>query len=290
VKPVAVLPSLFTLANAFCGVLAIAKGADAISLLPDNPRPSDLVPFHHFFTVAAWLVFLANVFDALDGRLARLTRMTSEFGAMLDSLADMITFGMAPAFLMKFLYEAQLRYASAVGHVDYPTRPKVILLMCFLYVACAAIRLARFTAETEEDADSHDFFKGLPSPAAAMTVVSGILFYIHLSESDAPEWLADHKSVFLTLLLASLPLIALLMVSRVRYVHLVNRFLRGRQPYTYVVAIVLAALLLYLVLHYALLLLCLAYVVGCPAISLAEKLLKRPLWPAPPPRTQGEAP
>lgn len=279
-KPVAVLPSLFTLANAFCGVLAIAKGADAIALLPDRPVEADLVQFHHYFWVGCCLIFLANVFDALDGRLARLTKMTSEFGAMLDSLSDMITFGMAPAFLMKFLYEATLRFEGKLF------KPKVVLLMVFLYVACAAVRLARFTAETEEDADSHDFFKGLPSPAAALFVVSGMLFYLYLGEPEAPEWLAVHRGGFLTLLLGSLPAVALLMVSRVRYVHLVNRFLRGRQPYTYVVAIVLVALLLYLVLHFALVLLCVAYVVGCPAISLAEKLLKKPLWPAPP----GDAP
>lgn len=277
-RPVAVLPSLFTLANAFCGVLAIAKGADAILNLPDKPAwASDAASFHHYFTVGCWLIFLANVFDALDGRLARLTKMTSEFGAMLDSLADMITFGMAPALLLKFLYEGSQRFERLLF------TPKVILLMVFLYVACAAVRLARFTAETEEDADSHDFFKGLPSPAAAMTVVSGILFYIYLGEPDAPEWLAAHRGGFLTLLLTSLPLIALLMVSRVRYVHLVNRFLRGRQPYTYVVAIVLVFLLIYLVLHYALLLLCLSYVVGCPLISALERMLKRPLWPKPPP-------
>ena len=280
-KPVAVLPSLFTLANAFCGVLAIAKGADAISLLPDKPTVDDLSNFHHFFTVACWLIFLANVFDALDGRLARLTKMTSEFGAMLDSLADLITFGMAPAFLLKYLYEATLRFEGKLF------KPKVVLLMVFLYVACAAVRLARFTAETEEDADSHDFFKGLPSPAAAMTVVSGILFYIFLGEAEAPEWLAAHRGGFLTLLLGSLPVVALLMVSRVRYVHVVNRFLRGRQPYTYVVQIVLVLLVLYLILHYALLLLCVAYVVGCPAISLAEKILKKRLWPPLPP--SGEA-
>jgi CDP-diacylglycerol--serine O-phosphatidyltransferase len=286
VKPVAVLPSLFTLANAFCGVLAIAKGVDAVAILSHAPVP---VPpdakeqFHHLFTVACALIFLANVFDALDGRLARLTKMTSEFGAMLDSLADMITFGMAPAFLMKFLYEATLPIEEKLF------RPKVVLLMGFLYVACAAVRLARFTAETEEDADAHDFFKGLPSPAAALFVVSGILFYIFLGDPDAPEWLAAHRAGFLTLLLASLPVVALLMVSRVRYVHVVNRFLRGRQPYTYVVQIVLVLLLLYLILHYALMLLCVAYIVGCPAISLAEKMLKRPLWPQPP-RDKGEAP
>jgi CDP-diacylglycerol--serine O-phosphatidyltransferase len=177
---------------------------------------------------------------------------------------------------MKFLYEATLHLE------EKPFKPKVVLLMCFLYVACAAVRLARFTAETEEDADSHDFFKGLPSPAAASFVASGLLFYIFLGEQDAPQWLADHRGAFLTLLLGSLPVVALLMVSRVRYVHVVNRFLRGRQPYTYVVQVVLVFLLLYLVLHYALVLLCMGYVIACPAVSALEKMLKRPLWPKPP--------
>ena len=290
-KPVAVLPSLFTLCNAFCGVLAIAKGADAIMLLNHAPAPppKELIDeFHHLFAYACGLIFLANVFDALDGRLARLTKMTSEFGAMLDSLADMITFGVAPAFMMKFLYEATLKLE---GKED---KPKFVLLMCFLYVACAAIRLARFTAETEDDADSHDFFKGLPSPAAALSVASGILFYLYLWDQDAPEWMAARRGGFLTFLLGCMPALALLMVSRVRYVHVVNRFFRGRKPYTYVVQIVLAALVLFLVKEYAIIVLCLGYAIGCPVISLLEKLLKRPLWPKiappPPPENPGDAP
>jgi CDP-diacylglycerol--serine O-phosphatidyltransferase len=285
-KPVAVLPSLCTLGNAFCGVLAIAKGADAIALLSNVPvervTPELLEQFHHYFFVGCLLIFLANVFDALDGRLARMTQMTSEFGAMLDSLADMITFGTAPAFMLKYLYEATLKFEDKV------IRPKVVLLMCFLYVACAALRLARFTAETEEDADSHDFFKGLPSPAAALTVASGILFYLFLGEPDAPAWLAQRRGAFLSILLGGLPVLALLMVSRVRYVHVINRFMRGRQPYTYVAPLVVVLLLLYLVLHYALILICLGYVVGCPLISGLERVFKRPLWPQPPSRPAGE--
>jgi CDP-diacylglycerol--serine O-phosphatidyltransferase len=291
VKPVAVLPSLFTLGNAFCGVLAIAKGADAIMLMNHaaTPPPPELIKkFHELFGYACGLIFLANVFDALDGRLARMTKMTSEFGAMLDSLADMITFGCAPAFMMKFLYEATLKFE---GKED---KPKIVLLMCFLYVACAAIRLARFTAETEDDADSHDFFKGLPSPAAALSVASGILFYNYLSDPEAPQWLAAHHVGFLTFLLGCMPALALLMVSRVRYVHVVNRFFRGRKPYTYIVQIVFAALVLFLVKEYAIILLSLGYAIGCPAVSLLEKLLKRPLWPMigppAPPETPGDAP
>ncbi len=286
-KPVAVLPSLCTLGNAFCGVLAIAYGADAVAILSHAPvdaaSPTKvgreiLELFHLKFTWACWLIFLANVFDALDGRLARMTKMTSEFGAMLDSLADMITFGVAPAFLLKFLYEATLRLEDKI------VRPKLVLLMCFLYVACAAIRLARFTAETEDDAESHDFFKGLPSPAAAMSVASGILFYNFLWDRDAPEWMAQYRGGFLTFLLGCMPALALLMVSRVRYVHVVNRFARGRQPYTYVVQIVLVALVLFLVKEYAIVLLSLGYAIGCPVIGLLEKLLKKEIWPRSPPR------
>ena len=189
-KPVAILPALCTLGNAFCGFLAIAKGADAIGLLwkaPSPVPPAVMERFHHLFATGCWLIFLANIFDALDGRLARMTQATSSFGAMLDSLCDMLTFGAAPALMVKFLFEAERRLA------DERVLPKLIVLMSFLYCCCAALRLARFTAETDDDADSHDFFKGLPTPAAACFVASGILFFLYLGEPDAPPWLARHR-------------------------------------------------------------------------------------------------
>jgi len=279
VKPVATLPALCTLANLFCGFLAIAKGADGITALwhsPVPPPPETVERFHHLFSTACWLLFLANVFDALDGRLARITKATSEFGAMLDSVADMVTFGAAPAFLLKFLFESERLLA------EQSVKPKVVLFMCFLYVCCAALRLARFTAETEEDPDAHDFFKGLPSPAAAACVASAILFFLYLGEPDAPEWLARRRSSILTAMLGALPLLALLMVSHVKYVHVVNRYMRGRHPYTYVAQIVVAALVLALLNEYALVLICLGYVIVCPVVSLLERVLHRPLWPARP--------
>jgi CDP-diacylglycerol--serine O-phosphatidyltransferase len=277
-KPVATLPALFTLGNLFCGFLAIAKGTDAITLLWQAPvplPPETLERFHSNFAWGCWLIFGANLFDALDGRLARLTKTTSAFGAMLDSVADMLTFGAAPAFLLKFLFETERRLA------EQAFSPKFVTLMCFLYVCCAALRLARFTAETEDDADSHDFFKGLPSPAAAAFVASGVLFFLFLGEPGAPQWLASKRGHVLNALLGSLPLLALLMVSHVRYVHIVNRYMRGRQPYTYVAQIVLLLLVLALVTEYALVVLCVGYVVLCPLVSLLEKLIKRPIWPAP---------
>lgn len=276
-KPVATLPALCTLGNAFCGFLAIAKGADAISLLWRAPSPASaetLEQFHHLFATGCWLIFLANIFDALDGRLARMTKATSDFGAMLDSLCDMLTFGTAPALLVKFLFEAERTIASQEAF-----RPKLVLLTCFLYCCCAAIRLARFTVETEDDADAHDFFKGLPSPAAAAFVASGILLYLHLGDPETPAWLQAKRGAFLWVLVGSLPAMALLMVSHVKYVHVVNRFMRGRHPHTYVGQIVLVILALALVPEWALALLCMGYVVGCPVVSLLERTMKRPLWP-----------
>jgi CDP-diacylglycerol--serine O-phosphatidyltransferase len=287
VKPVAILPALLTLGNAFCGFLAVSKGADAVGVLwhaPTPPPPETLERFHRLFATGCWLIFLANVFDALDGRLARITKVSSPFGAMLDSLSDMLTFGAAPAFLVKLLFETE-RHMAERG-----VWPKLLLMVCFLYVCCAALRLARFTADTEDDADAHDFFQGLPSPAAAGFVASGILFYLALGEADAPAWLARRREAILMLLLVSLPALALLMVSRVRYVHVVNRYMRGRHPQTYIVQIVLALLLLSLLEEYAVALVCMGYVVVCPLISLAEKLLKRPIWPERTAVSEGEAP
>ena len=286
-KPVAILPALCTLGNLFCGFLAIAKGADAITALwqaPVPPPPATVARFHSLFATSCWLIFLANVFDALDGRLARYTKATSSFGAMLDSVADMLTFGAAPALLLKFLFESERLLA------EQTFKPKLVLLMCILYVCCAALRLARFTAETDEDADAHDFFKGLPSPAAAGFVASGILFFLFLGQPSAPAWLARHRGAFMNGLLGSLPLLALLMISHVKYVHVVNRYMRGRRPYAYIAQIVLLLLVLSLVTEYAIVLLCMGYVLICPVISLLERLLKRPLWPPGVPPAPGEPP
>lgn len=287
-KPVAILPSLCTLGNAFCGFLAIAKGADAIGLLWKSatsgaaPSPETLEHFHHLFTTGCWLIFLANIFDALDGRLARMTKTTSSFGAMLDSLSDMLTFGTAPALMVKFLFESERRLA------DQQVIPKLVFAMSFLYVSCAAIRLARFNAETDDSPEAHDFFKGLPSPAAAGFVASGILFYLHLGEPDAPVWLAAHRDKVLGWLLISLPGLALLMVSRVKYVHIVNRYLRGRAAHTYIGVILLVLLLLSLAPEYAVVFIVMGYVLLCPVVALLEKILKRDLWPPAAP-TNGEA-
>ena len=146
-KRVGVLPTLVTAANGYCGVLAIYKTHDG----------------QYYY--AAGLILLAMVFDLLDGMAARLARVTSPFGAQLDSLCDAISFGIAPAFLAKAAVET-------VWPGVYST--KVLALLTALYALCAILRLARYNAETALGEGSSERrtqqvrrFAGMPTPGAA---------------------------------------------------------------------------------------------------------------------------
>lgn len=142
-KGVALLPNLLTTANMFCGYFSI------IQSIKGN------------YTFAVWLVVLAGFFDFWDGRVARMTNTQSDFGVEYDSLADLCTFGMAPAILA---YEWGLHMFGRVG-----------VAACFLYFCCGALRLARFNVQSS-DVERVDF-QGMPSPAAAGIVVSYTLFH-----------------------------------------------------------------------------------------------------------------
>ncbi len=168
-----VLPNMFTAASIFLGVLSILAAAAGN------------------YEKAAWLIIVSTIFDGLDGRVARLTNTQSKFGGEFDSLADVIAFGAAPAFLFYF------SYGHAYG--------KFGILVAALYVIFGAIRLARFNVISSET--EANVFIGLPIPASAMFVVSWILVlenYTHLQ--------AYTGAVSLLVLLAGI-----LMVSNVRY-------------------------------------------------------------------------
>src|SRR5205085_152279 len=115
-----------------------------------------------------YLIFAAMVFDALDGRLARFTRHTTDFGGQLDSLADVVSFGAAPAFIALQLFK-----------VMGPPVPVVVSRLIWaigaLYFSCAALRLARFNVSNEHGEQHHFSFLGLPSPGAGGAVVAFIL-------------------------------------------------------------------------------------------------------------------
>ncbi|HWB54164.1 MAG TPA: CDP-diacylglycerol--serine O-phosphatidyltransferase [Tepidisphaeraceae bacterium] len=236
------LPSLATLGNAICGFGAIYVAAMPFANIHRFPGASyfDSDPF----LISAYLIFFAMLFDALDGRLARFTRHTTDFGGQLDSLADAISFGVAPAFLALELFKG-----------DGPTLPeslnRAIWAVGALYVACALLRLARFNVSNQHGEQHHFSFLGLPSPAAAALVASFVLMQqdLRLNAIDAQSWLIGRAADICTLVLPFLVLIGgLLMVSTVRYPHLVNRYLRGRRSVGRII-FVLVLLLLVVIAH-----------------------------------------
>jgi CDP-diacylglycerol--serine O-phosphatidyltransferase len=163
-------------------------------------------------------------FDMLDGRLARMSHSTSSFGGQLDSLCDMVSFGIAPAFLMLQIVSAKLEpimpFSGGLLH-------RFIWVAALAYMACAAIRLARFNVENEDSEAHHMNFVGLPSPAAAGAIVSLIIF--QQEEMPNIETYVIHALPFLTLSAA------VLMVSQVRYPHMVNVYLRGKKPFSHLI-------------------------------------------------------
>jgi CDP-diacylglycerol--serine O-phosphatidyltransferase len=253
-RTIALLPTLITLGNGVCGVVAVFKTGQFMAGGNEKIAQS-----------AAWFILAGMIFDALDGFVARLTRTTSSFGAQLDSLCDLITFGVAPAFLT---------YAMTRNTVsDVWARP--VQAVCVLYAMCALIRLARFTVETTPDESAHREFAGLPSPAAAGVMASAVLPAVALYN------LAPSMS---NIIQNSLPGLALatgiLMVSRVKYAHVVNRVLKGKRPFITLVEIALVVSLFYLFREFAFFIAFFGYAVTGPLFWVKKHLFRRPL-PAP---------
>jgi CDP-diacylglycerol---serine O-phosphatidyltransferase len=181
------------------------------------------------------------VFDMLDGHTARLTKQMTKLGAELDSMCDVITFGVAPSFIM-------LMYRGLYNNpLDNLYHPRLWWGIGVLYTLCAVMRLARFNVETGEE-DSHDSFSGLPSPAAAGTLVSFAVVLPSLNRLAASDtrWAKETADVLLAAGQIVLPLLTLavawLMVSRIRYPHLFNQLFRGRRNYRHVVQLAAASL------------------------------------------------
>lgn len=257
------LPSLATLGNAICGF-----GAMYVSTLTQSGAGSDSWTIffqRHSFVAAAYLIFVAMLFDALDGRLARFTRHTTDFGGQLDSLADVISFGAAPAFLALQVFK---EFHQHHYHWDLsPVLSRLIWAVGALYVSCAAIRLARFNVSNEHGEQHHFSFLGLPSPGAAGVVAAVVLMQQDLSQ-EAGRWnnsphLAATLRVAAEVTVWLLPLVVLgtglLMVSTIRYPHLVNRYLRGRRSLQQLILMVVLLLALVVAHRYTIGVCMLAY-------------------------------
>ncbi|MCO5171837.1 MAG: phosphatidylcholine/phosphatidylserine synthase [Planctomycetes bacterium] len=231
----AILPSLLTLGNMLCGFYAIVHVASVQWNAQGVPHPERA--FFH----ASVAILLAMVFDMLDGRVARMTRTTSDFGGQLDSLADAISFGVAPAVMVAML-NSWARWGWAE---DAQFWAKMSWVFGAAYAAGAVIRLARFNTETSSHSEeAHRYFKGLPSPAAAGVIASLVLLQYYLQSPRSRLSWVNPEIVNIT---ALLPFVALavgyLMVSQFRYVHVANVLLRGRKPFEYLTAVVFGGVL-----------------------------------------------
>jgi len=270
-KAIAVLPTMFTLANLLSGFFAIFLA----SRDPQMKLPFDWSPL----TFAVLAVFAGMIFDALDGRIARLTKQTSELGEQLDSFADMVTFGVAPAFIAIMLVDVHIPFL-AEGLQD-TLIDRAVLVTGGIYCACAALRLARFNVEVKSPAVSdHMSFKGLPSPGAAGTVVSVVLLHEHLL---AP-FMREHRAIGLETMAETWPLwlskigmiivmllVAFAMVSRLRYIHVMNRYFRGKASFNSIVLAVVAVLIAAIVPVYAFVIVLVLYALSAPAAWLWYK-------------------
>ncbi len=223
-KYITVLPSLITILNGVCGFAAIVFAGKGL------------------FARAGYMLLLAMIADVLDGRLARMSRSTSSFGGQLDSLCDIISFGLAPAFLMLKILENKLAGFAGPGSAAENFLERFIWLTAAAYVSCAAIRLARFNVENEEGETAHMSFIGLPTPAAAGAVVSLVIFHQEalpqLSAKNTYTYLVCENAIIYALPFLVLG-VAVLMVSRIRYPHILNQYIRGKKPFAHLIRVLL---------------------------------------------------
>ena len=220
------LPSLFTVANIFCGYFALTESFKAGLLVAE-----DLAAAAMHFDMAAKAIGVAVVFDGMDGWIARQTGTSSAFGKELDSMADTITFGIAPAFLaFSWGVQAVLPVAetSLIRHLATAG-----WLISFLFILCSAARLARFNIQSNPTPSNpgrpgHKYFVGFPTPAAAGLVAAIVHVY---SGNPINEML--WVPFWLVVLLGT----ALLMVSRWRYYSFKNIDLRQKRKFVVVVGV-----------------------------------------------------
>ena len=218
------LPNLFTAGNLFCGFLALPKivGVDL------DVANADYTPIRE----ALWLILLACVFDALDGRVARMGGYESPFGREFDSLADIVSFGVAPAFLV---HKIVLKDVFTIKGVDHS---EIGWFIASVYVICGALRLARFNclAAMEEDrqkqekTDHSSEFIGFPIPAAAGLVASITIFLMWMEREGYLEgYLAKGNWKFV--LPGLLVFLSIMMVSKVKYPTFKRINLRGSRSF-----------------------------------------------------------
>lgn len=275
-----ILPTLITLGNLLCGFAAIhfalramhdlgAGGGEPLEILRTSRMLERMLP--SFLSVSASLILLGMVFDCFDGLIARVTRSTTNFGGQLDSLADVVSFGAAPATLAVAFMTKELASESIVpSPLSEHFLGRAAWVCAAVYVCFAAIRLARFNVEHANAGHDYRTFRGLPSPGAAALITALVLF--HDQPGGGPV-----RGVFVYIVPTALLAAGLLMVSRIPYRRMSRGLLLGRQPFgRFVVLLGVVALFLS---HKApvLLLVVTAYVLSGPASAVLRLARGKPI-------------
>ena len=267
-----VLPSLFTVGTLVCGYYAILSAQRAGQFLAAAAAVTVASKAAELSALAAAALDNASraigwaiVADGLDGRIARLTNTTSPFGRELDSLADVVAFGVAPAVLA---------YVWGVRGLVEPSGPPQIIraipwIITFFYVICGAARLARFNIDAVKPVSDRRFFVGMPIPAAAGFVAA----VVHFFKQPLMSW------EFSVVWLAIIGFLGFLMVSRMRYYSFKTLDLRKRRSYLGIIAIGLIIVGIWLFSEPVLLAIAITYAISGLVLRVTSKI--RPHPPAP---------
>lgn len=240
-----ILPNIFTTANIFWGFFSIIRSFDGRHL--------------H----AALAILAASVFDVLDGRIARLTKTTSDFGIQYDSLADIVSFCLAPSLL---IFTLSLNQYGRIGWT-----------LCFFLFVCGALRLARFNVQATRSKEKD--FIGLPSPMAALVIATFVIFLNEIKglQQSIPSATFQQITQFITsttfidfFMLIAAPALGLLMVSPVRYNSFKDFKLRNTRPFNFLVLMILFLTVVVSKFEVLAFLIVIVYVFSGPALYLLK--------------------
>lgn len=277
-RSLAFVPTLLTLSNLLCGFAAIHFAARAMYDFGKGINPETMMTLQHplierllpsFLSIGASLVILGMILDCFDGLIARVTTSTTNFGGQLDSLADVVSFGVAPATLMVAFMTKELAGDSiVVSPISEHALGRFTWVCAALYVAMAAVRLARFNVEHAEADHDHRVFRGLPSPGAAAILVGLVLFQDH-TKVDAIRNVLMYATPVIAMA------IAFLMVSRVPYRRIGRSYLMGRQPFGQFLVVMLVIAVFLAFKAETFLVVALGYGVSGPVYWILRKLRDR---------------
>ncbi len=249
------IPNSLTLCNSLCGFGAILYTLNAYL----EYKQSGMI---NVYAISAWIILFAMVFDALDGFAARIFNAASMHGLQMDSLADMVTFGVAPAVIVAIMAHC-LREMRQSQYL-------IVWALCAVYMGCAALRLATYNVHAMLEKKSGDKFSGLPSPGAASGICSAVIFY-----STAYKGTPENLEKLAWILPVYAAVLGLLMVSNITYPH-VGRWLQSVRRNYRSLALLLTILILIVVFRtIAIVVIINVYIFSGPVIAVFKKMEPR---------------